>query len=36
AIRFEPGQDREVTLVPLRGLRRVVGFRGDVMGSVDQ
>ena len=36
AIRFEPGQDREVTLVPLRGLRRVVGFRGDGMGSVDQ
>ncbi|RUT26439.1 urease subunit beta [Asaia sp. W19] len=35
AIRFEPGQDREVTLVPLRGLRRVIGFRGDVMGSVD-
>ena len=36
AVRFEPGQAREVTLVPLRGLRRVVGFRGDVMGSVDK
>lgn len=36
AVRFEPGQEREVTLVPLRGLRRVVGFRGDVMGSVEQ
>ncbi|MFT8718901.1 urease subunit beta [Acetobacter sp.] len=35
AIRFEPGQEREVTLVPLQGLRRVIGFRGDVMGSVD-
>lgn len=36
AIRFEPGQEREVTLVPFRGLRRAVGFRGDVMGSVDK
>lgn len=36
AVRFEPGQEREVTLVPLRGLRRVIGFRGDVMGSVDR
>lgn len=36
AVRFEPGQAREVTLVPLRGRRRVVGFRGDVMGSVDK
>lgn len=35
AIRFEPGQEREVTLVPLRGLRKVVGFRGDVMGSLE-
>ncbi|WBY00572.1 urease subunit beta [Ramlibacter tataouinensis] len=32
AIRFEPGQSREVTLVPLRGARRVFGFRGEVMG----
>jgi len=36
ATRFEPGQTREVTLVPLRGLRRVFGFRGDVMGELDQ
>ncbi|AZV37689.1 urease subunit beta [Komagataeibacter xylinus] len=36
AVRFEPGQERDVTLVPLRGLRRVIGFRGNVMGSVDQ
>ncbi|MFT8417771.1 MAG: urease subunit beta [Acetobacter sp.] len=36
AVRFEPGQEREVTLVPLRGLRRVVGFRGAVMGSVEE
>lgn len=36
AVRFEPGQEREVTLVPMRGLRRVVGFRAGVMGSLDQ
>ncbi len=34
AIRFEPGQSREITLVPFRGLRRVFGFRGDVMGDL--
>jgi urease subunit beta len=33
AIRFEPGQSREVTLIPLRGLRRIFGFRGLVMGD---
>ena len=32
AIRFEPGQSREVVLTPLRGARRVFGFRGGVMG----
>ena len=32
AVRFEPGQSREVTLVPFRGAREVYGFRGDVMG----
>jgi urease subunit beta len=36
AVRFEPGQQRTVTLVPLAGLRRVVGFRGDVMGELEQ
>jgi urease subunit beta len=35
AVRFEPGQTREVRLVPLRGARRAVGFRGDVMGAID-
>ncbi|GAN59120.1 urease subunit beta [Acetobacter cibinongensis] len=35
AVRFEPGQEREVTLIPLRGQRVVIGFRGDVMGSLD-
>ena len=33
AIRFEPGQSREITLVPLRGLRRIIGFRGLTMGG---
>ena len=35
AVRFEPGQTREVTLVPFRGARIVQGFRGDVMGPLD-
>ena len=34
AVRFEPGQQREVTLIPFGGLRRVFGFRGDVMGEL--
>jgi urease subunit beta len=34
AIRFEPGQSREVTLVPYGGLRRVFGFNGAVMGDL--
>ena len=34
AVRFEPGQTREVTLVPFRGARIVHGFRGDVMGPL--
>lgn len=35
AVRFEPGQTREVTLVPYRGTRTVYGFRGDIMGALD-
>jgi urease subunit beta len=35
AVRFEPGQTREVTLVPYRGSRIVQGFRGVVMGALD-
>ncbi len=35
AVRFEPGQTRSVDLVALAGLRRVFGFRGSVMGSLD-
>jgi len=34
AIRFEPGQRREVSLVAFGGNRRVFGFRGDVMGMI--
>ena len=34
AVRFEPGQTREVTLVPYQGKRAVFGFRGDVMGDL--
>ena len=34
AVRFEPGQRREVQLVPFAGARRVVGFRGRINGSL--
>ncbi|MGB3689442.1 MAG: urease subunit beta [Jannaschia helgolandensis] len=34
AIRFEPGQSRRVTLVPLSGDRRVFGFNGKIMGDL--
>ena len=34
AVRFEPGQTREITLVPYRGTRRVYGFRGKIMGAL--
>ena len=34
AVRFEPGQSREVTLVAYAGGRRVFGFRGEVMGAL--
>ena len=34
AVRFEPGQTREVTLVALAGARTVYGFRQDVMGKL--
>jgi urease subunit gamma/beta len=35
AVRFEPGQSREVTLVALSGAREVWGFRQEVMGKLD-
>jgi urease subunit beta len=34
AVRFEPGQEREVTLVPFAGKRRVYGFRALVQGTL--
>ncbi|HAQ26346.1 urease subunit beta [Stutzerimonas nitrititolerans] len=34
AVRFEPGQSREVELVELAGNRRVFGFAGRVMGNL--
>jgi urease subunit beta len=36
AVRFEPGQKREIRLVPFRGGREVWGFRADVMGKLDK
>ena len=36
AVRFEPGQSREVTLVPYAGHRRVHGFNGLVDGPLEQ
>ena len=34
AVRFEPGQKREVTLVPLGGARKVYGFQQKIMGAL--
>ncbi len=34
AVRFEPGQERDVTLVKYAGEGRAFGFRGKVMGSL--
>jgi urease beta subunit len=36
AVRFEPGQSRSVTLVAFAGARNVYGFRGEVMGSLEE
>lgn len=35
AVRFEPGQSRDVTLVPYAGARAVYGFNQQVMGPLD-
>jgi urease subunit beta len=35
AVRFEPGQSREVTLIPLRGKRVIYGFRGEINGALE-
>ncbi|BBL59469.1 urease subunit beta [Methylomonas koyamae] len=36
AVRFEPGQQREVQLVAFAGERKVYGFRGEVMGALEK
>ncbi|QSB02551.1 urease subunit beta [Methylomonas sp. EFPC1] len=36
AVRFEPGQQREVQLVAFAGKREVYGFRGEVMGALEK
>ena len=35
ALRFEPGQERDVTLVPYAGERTVYGFQGRIMGKLE-
>lgn len=35
AVRFEPGQTREVELVAFGGIRHVYGFNGRVMGALE-
>ena len=34
AVRFEPGQRREVMLIPVSGARRIFGFNAKVMGDL--
>lgn len=34
AVRFEPGQRREVQLIPVAGARRIFGFNQQVMGEL--
>jgi urease subunit beta len=34
AVRFEPGQSREVNLIPIGGARRIFGFNQQVMGEL--
>ena len=34
AVRFEPGQTRDVQLIPISGDRRIFGFNGKVMGDL--
>ena len=35
AIRFEPGDSRDVNLIPFAGARRVIGFNGRINGPID-
>ena len=34
AVRFEPGQRRDVTLVPIGGARKIYGFQQKIMGGL--
>ena len=34
AVRFEPGQTRSITLIPLSGARKVYGFQQKIMGAL--
>ena len=34
AVRFEPGQEREICLIPFKGLRTVHGFNQKIMGEL--
>ncbi len=34
AVRFEPGQRREVSLIPMSGARKIYGFNQQVMGDL--
>ncbi|WP_271880974.1 urease subunit beta [Phaeobacter italicus] len=34
AVRFEPGQRREVQLIPISGARRIFGFNAAIMGDL--
>lgn len=34
AVRFEPGQSREVNLIPISGARRIFGFNQKIMGDL--
>lgn len=34
AVRFEPGQERDVQLIPIGGARKVYGFNQQVMGAL--
>lgn len=36
AVRFEPGDEREVTLVPLKGSRQVYGFNSKINGRLEE
>ncbi len=36
AARFEPGEEREITLVAYGGRRRAIGFRGETNGSTSR